>query len=164
MEPPIRALVRVRDEGSDDLEFSAAEQVTNTISEVDRPSLGITRDGPDHAIPINLFQLQRVIRSYLDYYHENRTHLGLKGGTPEARSVEPQQRWERSLRFPVSLGGIIATHESCDELHWPYSCSLRMITFTGRERAWTISTRPDIDNERSRAKWIGTESRPRSSD
>ena len=42
-------------------------------------------------IPINEFQLRRVIRSYVDYYHEDRTHLGLEKDTPGARSVEPRK-------------------------------------------------------------------------
>ena len=32
-----------------------------------------------------------MIRSYVDYYHEDRTHLGLEEDTPEERSVESQE-------------------------------------------------------------------------
>jgi hypothetical protein len=42
-------------------------------------------------IPISERQLRRVIRSYVDYYHEDRTHLGLEKGTPEERIVESRE-------------------------------------------------------------------------
>ena len=38
----------------------------------------LRRDCLDHVIPINERQLRRVIRSYVDYYHADRTHLGLE--------------------------------------------------------------------------------------
>ena len=44
----------------------------------------------DHVIAMNERQLRRVIRSYVDYYHEDRTHLGLQKDAPEERSVEPR--------------------------------------------------------------------------
>jgi hypothetical protein len=42
-------------------------------------------------IAINERQLRGVIRSYVEYYHEDRTHLGLEKDTPEERSVEPRE-------------------------------------------------------------------------
>ena len=45
-------------------------------------------------IAVNERQLRRVIRSYVDYYHEDRTHLGLEKDTPEERSVEPRETGE----------------------------------------------------------------------
>ncbi len=48
----------------------------------------------DHVIAINERQLRRVIRSSVDYYHEDRTHLGLGKDTPEERSVEPPEMGE----------------------------------------------------------------------
>jgi len=45
------ARVGVIDEVSADLGISAAWQVTHSISDIDRPSLGITPDCSDHAIP-----------------------------------------------------------------------------------------------------------------
>ena len=36
----------------------------------------LRRDCLDHVIAINERQLRRVIRSYVDYYHADRTHLG----------------------------------------------------------------------------------------
>jgi len=48
----------------------------------------LRRDCLDHIIAVNERQLRSVIRSYVDYYHEDRTHLGLEKDTPEGRSVE----------------------------------------------------------------------------
>ncbi len=47
----------------------------------------LRRDCLGHVIAVNERQLRRVIRSYVDYYHEDRTHLGLEKDTPEGRSV-----------------------------------------------------------------------------
>ena len=44
----------------------------------------------DHVIAINESQLRRVIRSYVAYYHEDRTHLGLGKDVPEERPIEPE--------------------------------------------------------------------------
>ncbi len=51
----------------------------------------LRRDCLDHVIPINERQLRRVIRSYVDYYHTDRTHLGLGKDTPEERSIETRE-------------------------------------------------------------------------
>ena len=48
----------------------------------------------DHVIPINERQLRRVIRSYVDYYHVDRTHLGLAKDAPEQRPIEPREMGE----------------------------------------------------------------------
>ncbi len=40
---------------------------------------------------INEFQLRRVIRSYVYYYHADRTHLGLEKDAPEERPIEPRE-------------------------------------------------------------------------
>jgi transposase InsO family protein len=39
----------------------------------------------DHVIAINESHLRRLLASYLDYYHQDRTHCGLKKQTPEKR-------------------------------------------------------------------------------
>jgi transposase InsO family protein len=51
----------------------------------------LRRDCLDHVIAINERQLRRVIRSYVDYYHADRTHLGLEKDAPEKRPVEPRE-------------------------------------------------------------------------
>ncbi len=54
----------------------------------------LRRDCLDHVITVNERQLRRVIRLYVDYYHKDRTHLGLEKDTPEERSVEPRETGE----------------------------------------------------------------------
>ena len=54
----------------------------------------LRRDCLDHIIAANERQLRRVIRSYVDYYHKDRTHLGLEKDTPEGRSVELREAGE----------------------------------------------------------------------
>jgi putative transposase len=51
----------------------------------------LRRDCLDHVIAINERQLRRVIRSYVDYYHADRTHLGLEKDAPEKRPIEPRE-------------------------------------------------------------------------
>ena len=48
----------------------------------------LRKDCLDYVIAINESQLRRVIRSYVAYYHEDRTHLGLEKDTPIERPVE----------------------------------------------------------------------------
>jgi hypothetical protein len=64
-------------------------------------------------IAVNEHQLRRVIRSYVHYYHEDRTHLGLEKDTPEERSVEPQE-----------IGKVVAIPR-VGGLHHRYSRELR---------------------------------------
>lgn len=54
----------------------------------------LRRDCLDHVIPINECQLRRVIESYVDYYHADRTHLGLERDAPEERPIEPREMGE----------------------------------------------------------------------
>ena len=73
----------------------------------------LRKDCLDHVIAINESQLRRVIRSYVGYYHEDRTHLGLEKDTPEDRSIEPPEMGE-VVAIP-RVGG----------LHYRYSRELR---------------------------------------
>jgi putative transposase len=51
---------------------------------------GSQRNGcPDPWEYANERQLRRVIREYVDYYHADRTHLGLDKDTPDGRDLEP---------------------------------------------------------------------------
>jgi len=44
------------------------------------------RDLLDHVIAVNECHLKRLLSEYVDYYHEDRTHLGLGKGTPHGRT------------------------------------------------------------------------------
>jgi hypothetical protein len=61
----------------------------------------------DHIIPLNEQHLRRLGRDYLTYYHEDRTHVGLKKETPARRPIEshPTGRPE-----PLSLPRIGGLH------------------------------------------------------
>ena len=37
---------------------------------------------------------RKVLKSYMDYYHRSRTHLGLGKETPEPRTVQPPEMGE----------------------------------------------------------------------
>jgi transposase InsO family protein len=54
----------------------------------------LRKDCLDHVIAINESQLRRVIRSYVDYYHADRTHLGLEKDAPERRPIERREMGE----------------------------------------------------------------------
>jgi putative transposase len=73
----------------------------------------LPRDCLDHLIAINESQLRRVIRSYVDYYHEDRTHLGLEKDAPEERLIETR-----------GMGKVVAIPR-VGELHHRYSQGLR---------------------------------------
>ena len=64
----------------------------------------LRKDCLDHLIAINESQLRRVIRSYVDYYHADRTHLGLKKDAPEGRPIESREMGE-VVSIP-RLGGL----------------------------------------------------------
>jgi putative transposase len=49
----------------------------------------LRRECLDHVIILNERHLQRILGSYLDYYHGSRTHLSLGKDTPDGRPVQP---------------------------------------------------------------------------
>ncbi len=52
---------------------------------------GLRRDCLDHLIAVSEGQLRRVIGSYVSYFHDHRTHLGLEKDTPMQRREESPQ-------------------------------------------------------------------------
>lgn len=61
------------------------------------------RDLPDHIIVVNESHLKRLLSEYLNYYHEDRTHLGLGKGTPSNRI---RSRHSGRVLSHVRLGGL----------------------------------------------------------
>jgi hypothetical protein len=61
------------------------------------------RDLLDHIIAVNERHLKRLLSEYVRYYHEDRTHLGLRKETPENRI--PSQGIGRVVSSP-RLGGL----------------------------------------------------------
>jgi transposase InsO family protein len=55
---------------------------------VERAIGSIRRDCLDHHIIFNEQHLRRVLKEYIHYYNEYRTHLGLEKDCPEPRSIE----------------------------------------------------------------------------
>jgi putative transposase len=65
------------------------------------------RDLLDHIIAANESHLKRLLSEYVDYYHEDRTHLGLGKGTPHSR-------------IPSTALGRVASRERLGGLHHRY--------------------------------------------
>ncbi len=55
---------------------------------VERLIGSIRRDCTDHIIPMGEKHLLRVLREYVEYYNESRTHYSLDGNSPIERPVE----------------------------------------------------------------------------
>ena len=63
----------------------------------------------DHVIILNEKHLQRLIRSYVDYYNADRVHTTLQDSRwADPPSADPH-RWPESLDYPESVDSIIAT-------------------------------------------------------
>ena len=64
------------------------------------------RDLLDHVIVLNERHLKRLMSSYLLYYHEDRTHLGLAKDTPTGRPTAIRPKAERKIQSFPRLGGL----------------------------------------------------------
>jgi len=64
------------------------------------------RDLLDHVIVLNERHLKRLMREYIRYYHEDRTHLGLAKDMPDGRLVERDSVRERRIQSFARLGGL----------------------------------------------------------
>ena len=59
----------------------------------------------DHVIPLNERHLRRLGREYLAYYHEDRTHIGLKT-TPAKRPIELRPAETSRIQCRPRIGGL----------------------------------------------------------
>ena len=66
----------------------------------------VRRDLLDHVIVVNQRHLRRLMKNYLRYYHEDRTHLGLEKDTPSGRVVEVASASSRAIISLPRLGGL----------------------------------------------------------
>jgi putative transposase len=64
------------------------------------------RDLLDHVIVLNERHLRRLMREYVRYYHEDRTHLGLAKNTPEGRPVATHSADQPRIQSLARLGGL----------------------------------------------------------
>ena len=71
---------------------------------VERAIGSIRRDCVDHILVVNERHLRKMLRSYLAFYHDSRTHLGLAGDNPKPRGIESEERGS-VVALPV-LGGL----------------------------------------------------------
>jgi len=72
---------------------------------VERLMGSIRRECLDHMIVLDEQHLRSVLSKYFQYYHEDRTHLGLEKDTPKLRAVEAQPENGEVLKEP-RLGGL----------------------------------------------------------
>ncbi|MEN8258829.1 MAG: integrase core domain-containing protein [Thermodesulfobacteriota bacterium] len=70
----------------------------------------IRRECLNHHIILNEKHLHRVLKEYLGYYHQDRTHLGLDKDTPQGRKAEK-----------VSQSGKVISLPRCGGLHHRYT-------------------------------------------
>ncbi|MCP3673136.1 MAG: integrase, partial [Gammaproteobacteria bacterium] len=55
---------------------------------------------------------RRILKSYFDYYHEDRTHLGLEKDPPIERPISNQRSTSAQLLELPRLGGLQHRYES----------------------------------------------------
>lgn len=76
---------------------------------VERLIGSIRRECLDHMIVLNAAHLRRVLKAYVDYYNNDRTHLALSKDAPHSRSTEPS--------------GVIVSRSVLNGLHHRYGRS-----------------------------------------
>jgi putative transposase len=64
------------------------------------------RDLIDHVIVLNERHLKRLMNEYVNYYHEDRTHLTLANGTREGREAESESGLGGRIVAMPRLGGL----------------------------------------------------------
>jgi transposase InsO family protein len=78
---------------------------------VERLNSSIRRDCLDHAIVLNESHLSRILSSYFDYYHYDRTHYGLGKDTPVERPAQPRPtKGAKVIELP-RVGGLHHRYE-----------------------------------------------------
>jgi hypothetical protein len=60
----------------------------------------------DHIIALNEQHLRRMVREYVMYHHEDRTHDALKKDTPNQRPVEQRSSATATVISMSRLGGL----------------------------------------------------------
>jgi putative transposase len=60
----------------------------------------------DHVITLNEPHLRRLMRDYVNYYHEDRVHDGLSKDTPNRRPIERKPSSQPTVISSARLGGL----------------------------------------------------------
>ena len=76
---------------------------------IERVIGSIRRECLDHVIVFNEGSLYRHVQSFVDYYHQSRTHLSLEKDTPGRRPVQPPEAG-RVIALP-QVGGLHHRYE-----------------------------------------------------
>jgi transposase InsO family protein len=76
---------------------------------IERVIGSIRRECLDHVIVFNEASLYRHVKSFVDYYHESRTHLSLEKDAPGRRPVQPPESG-RVIALP-QVGGLHHRYE-----------------------------------------------------
>ncbi|MGD0832021.1 MAG: hypothetical protein ABR907_13845 [Terracidiphilus sp.] len=78
------------------------------MAERSRGALGCNcrRDLLDHVIVLNERHLKRLMKDYIRYYHEDRTHLALAKGTPGGREAVSSSEAGNNVIVMPRLGGL----------------------------------------------------------
>ena len=77
---------------------------------VERVIGSIRRDCLEHVVVLNETHLRDILTEYLEYYHHDRTHLGLSKDTPFERPVHEKLRHGEVIAFP-RVGGLHHRYE-----------------------------------------------------
>jgi len=106
---------------------------------------GLRRDCLDHVIAVNELQLRRVIKSYIAYFHEDRTHSTLQKETPFERPVDDGEG--DVIAFPRAEvdGAEVPLYASGSELGGPKTASSAGMGFTRpslQSSAYTLEGAP----------------------
>ena len=78
---------------------------------VERVIGSIRRECLDHIIVFNEEHLRSVLKAYFEYYHMDRTHLGLEKDTPQKRPVQHKPSNRAKIVQSPRLGGIHHRYE-----------------------------------------------------
>jgi transposase InsO family protein len=94
----------VRDMGSEPTRTAFRSPWQNGVAE--RWVGSCRRDLLEHVIILNERHLKRLMSSYLLYYHEDRTHLGLAKDAPAGRPTAIRSERESNIQSFPRLGGL----------------------------------------------------------
>ena len=72
---------------------------------VERLIGSIRRECLNHVIVLNERHLRRILSSYFEYYHNDRTHLGLEKDTPLDRPAQPKPSKGKLVEI-AKVGGL----------------------------------------------------------
>ncbi len=65
----------------------------------------IRRDCLDHVIVLSEHHLRLILKSYFEYYHQDRTHLGIEKDTPVVRAIQHKPTGGELIKLP-RVGGL----------------------------------------------------------